>query len=108
MTQTVQQLLDAMPGAFIPEKAEGINADVNLNVLGNENGQWTISIKDNKCSVLKGAVPNPKLTLTANSQDLLDIFSGKLDGVKAFMSGKLKLLGDIGLAMKLVNLFKTS
>lgn len=108
MSNTISELLSAMPSAFLSEKAEGIDASVLLNVLGNEAGQYTIVIKDKKCSVQKGSIPNPKLTLTANSQDLLDVFSGKLDGMKAFMSGKLKLLGDIGLALKLTSLFKTS
>jgi putative sterol carrier protein len=45
------------------------------------------------------------LTLSANAQDLLDIFTGKLDAMKALMSGKLHMLGDMGLAMKLMSYF---
>jgi putative sterol carrier protein len=108
MDLTLEQLLEAMPKAFIPEKAEGIDATVLLNILGEKGGQWVINIQNKQCKVTKGTIPNPKLTLTAQSQDLVDIFSGKLDGMKAFMSGKLKLTGDISLAMKLTGLFKVS
>jgi putative sterol carrier protein len=39
------------------------------------------------------------------AQDWLDMTSGKLNGQMAFMSGKLKLKGDMGLAMKLAGMF---
>jgi putative sterol carrier protein len=106
MDITLEQLINAMPKAFIPEKAEGIDATILLNITSDKGGQWVVTNKDKKCTVVKGTTLNPKLTLTANSQDLVDIFSGKLDGMKAFMGGKLKLTGDIGLALKLTNLFK--
>ena len=49
--------------------------------------------------------PTPNLTLTMSSQDWLDMVAGKLSGQMAFMSGKLKLKGDMGLAMKLGSMF---
>jgi putative sterol carrier protein len=44
--------------------------------------------------------------LTANSDDYVKIFTGELDGMKAFMEGKIKLGGDLNLAMKLMQMFK--
>ena len=38
--------------------------------------------------------------------DYLDMINGKLNGQMAFMTGKLKIAGDMGLALKLQNLFK--
>lgn len=102
----VQDLVDGMPGAFLAEKAEGIDAAIVFHVTGDDPGDWTLTIKDKKCSVASGAIANPRLTLTASSQDFLDVFTGKLDGTRAFMQGKLKLAGDMSLAMKLAGLFK--
>ena len=45
------------------------------------------------------------LALTLAAPDFLRLITGKLNGVNAFMSGKLKLKGDMGLAMKLGSLF---
>ncbi|HAM55405.1 MAG TPA: sterol carrier protein, partial [Candidatus Rokubacteria bacterium] len=53
-----------------------------------------------------GPGTNPNLTLTMSSQDWLDMVGGKLSGQMAFMSGKLKLKGDMGLAMKVGSLFQ--
>ena len=106
MAVTVESLVMFMPKAFLAEKAVGLDSIVQLNVTGKEQGQWSIKFKDQKCEVMKGATTAPNLSLTASSEDVLDIFTGKLDGMKAFMSGKLKLSGDMGLALKLVNLFE--
>jgi putative sterol carrier protein len=46
------------------------------------------------------------MTLTADSSDYVKIFTGELDGMAAFMQGKLKLAGDLNLAMKLTQMFK--
>ena len=51
--------------------------------------------------------PSPNLTLTMSGQDWLDMSAGKLSGQMAFMSGKLKLKGDMGLAMKSGAMFQT-
>jgi putative sterol carrier protein len=105
MTVTVQDLIMLLPKAFLPEKTVGIDADIFLNLKGKGGGEWTASIHDQKCTVQEGVPPNPKMTLTAEAQDLVDIFTGKLDGMKAFMTGKLKVNGDMSLALKMTSYF---
>jgi putative sterol carrier protein len=56
--------------------------------------------------VSKGVHASPKMTLTADSSDYVKIFTGELDGMQAVMQGKLKLAGDLNLAMKLTQMFK--
>jgi putative sterol carrier protein len=58
----------------------------------------TVRIADGTCSVEQGAVDTARLTLTLTLADFLRFVSGQLDGMQAFMSGKLKLGGDIMLA----------
>jgi putative sterol carrier protein len=66
---------------------------------------WHAVIKDGTCAVNEGTAANSNLTLTMSSQDWLDMVGGKLPGQMAFMSGKLKLKGDMGLAMKIGSIF---
>ena len=54
----------------------------------------------------EGAHASPNITITMASKDYLDLVNGKLNGQMAFMSGKLKIKGDMSLAMKLQSLFK--
>jgi putative sterol carrier protein len=106
MPLTVAQLMEKMPGAFIPEKAAGLEAVIQFKFTGAEAGDWYAVIKDGKVDVSKGEHASPKMTLTADSADYVKIFTGELDGMQAFMQGKLKLAGDLNLAMKLTQMFK--
>jgi putative sterol carrier protein len=98
--------MSKMPGAFLPEKAVGLDAVIQFKFTGAEAGSWYATIKDGKCTVAQGEAASPKMTLTAESSDYVKIFTGELDGMKAFMEGKLKLAGDLNLAMKLMQMFK--
>ncbi|MBI4759971.1 MAG: SCP2 sterol-binding domain-containing protein [Chloroflexota bacterium] len=106
MPLTIAQLMEKMPGAFIPEKAVGLDAVIQFKFTGAEAGEWYAVIKDGKVTVEKGTHASPKMTLTADSSDYVKIFTGELDGMQAFMQGKLKLAGDLNLAMKLTQMFK--
>lgn len=106
MPLTVADLMSKMPGAFIPEKAPGMDAVIQFHFTGAEAGDWYAEIKDGKVNVQQGTHPSPKMTLTADSSDYVKMFTGELDGMQAFMQGKLKLAGDLNLAMKLTQMFK--
>jgi putative sterol carrier protein len=98
--------MSKMPGAFIPEKAPGLDAVIQFKFTGPEAGDWYAVIKDNKVDVQQGTHAAPKMTLSADSSDYVKIFTGELDGMQAFMQGKIKLAGDLNLAMKLTQMFK--
>lgn len=107
MPLTISELMERMPGALIPEKAQGVDATVHFKFTGAEAGEWNAAIKDSKVDVAQGAPQKPaNLTLTADSTDYVKIFTGELDGMQAFMQGKIKLAGDLNLAMKLMQMFK--
>jgi len=106
MPLTVADLMSKMPGAFIPEKAPGLDAAIQFKFTGAEAGDWYAEIKDGKVTTAQGVHPSPKMTLSADSSDYVKIFTGELDGMAAFMQGKLKLTGDLNLAMKLTQMFK--
>ena len=106
MPLTISDLMQKMPGAFLPEKAEGVDAILQFNFTGDQESNWIITIKDGACTAEQGMAENPSMTLTADGQDYIDIVTGKLDAMKAFMGGKLKLAGDLNFAMKLTSFWK--
>ncbi len=103
---TVPQLIEGMCEYFKPDAAQGVNAIVQYHLTGNEGGDWVITLKDGQCTVNTGTTTNPTMTLNADAQDYKDIITGKTNAMTAFMQGKVKLSGDLGLAMKLTSLFK--
>ena len=106
MPLTIADLMSKMPSAFVPEKAQGLDTVLQFKFSGAEPGDWYAEIKNGAVKVEKGAHPSPKMTLAADSDDYIKLFTGQLDPMQAFMQGKLKLQGDLNLAMKMTQFFK--
>ncbi len=104
---TPDQIVEAMPEYLIPEKAGSTNATIAFDLSDEGAGKWWVRVKDGKADSGKGEPPEePKLTLMASVDDWVKIMTGKLDGTTAFMQGKLKTKGDLGLAMKMPTMFR--
>jgi putative sterol carrier protein len=102
----VKEIFGAMPGQLNADAAKGMNSVIQFNLTGDGGGEYNVAIKDGACSVNQGAHASPNMTMTMAAQDYVDMITGKLNGQMAFMSGKLKIAGDMGLAMKMQSLFK--
>jgi putative sterol carrier protein len=92
--------------SFQPENAAGIDAQVQFHISGNQGGDWVATIRDQKLSVEPGTTTSPNLVLSANTQDIMNLMTGKLSVMKAFMQGKVQVKGDMSLAMRLMSVFK--
>ena len=108
MPITIEELFDKLPGAFIPEKAGDMDSVIQFSLTGEEASEWYVIIKEGTCKVEKGEHNSPTMTLTADSQDYKDIVTGKVNPMNAFMQGKVKLNGNLNLAMKFADIFKLS
>ena len=86
-----------------PEKAAGLNVTYQFDLTGES---WTLKIADGTASVSKGPAQNPNTTLIASTDDWMNIATGKLNPMAAFMQQKLKVKGDMGMAMKLQGLLQ--
>jgi putative sterol carrier protein len=95
-----------MPQTFLPEKAVGMNAVIQFDITGEGGGQWHADIVGGALSVVEGLHDKPQLTLSASAADYVAIADGTLNGQLAFMTGRLKAKGDLGLAMKMQSIFK--
>ncbi len=103
---TVKETFDQMPSRFRSDRAGATSAVIQYDVGGEGGGTWHVVIKDATCAVNEGAATGPNLTIQVGAQDWLDMVSGKAQPQMLFMSGKLKIKGDMGLAMKLGSMFQ--
>jgi len=100
----LDELLKVIPKNFDPKISESINANIQINALGDEGGNWFITIKDNQSLINQGEIDYPDFLITAKNKDLIDIFSGEIDGIQAYMQGKINFSGNMGLAIKMFKL----
>ena len=104
---TVKKLINLLPQIFIAEKAKNTKANIQVIATGPEGGEWGIKIHDQLCEVVEGKIENSDFLLSANTKDILKIFMGELDPLKAYMQGKVHFKGRIKHALELTNLFIT-
>ncbi len=104
---TPKELFERMPSAFVPENAARLDATIQFDLSGDNGGQWLVKIADGQCEVTEGTGDSPTMTLSMEANDYLDLVAGRLNPMNAFMQGKIKLKGDMGLAMKFQKMFKT-
>lgn len=106
MTTITELMTETLPQAFIPEKAIGIDSIIQFKFTGSEVSEWYVVIKDGKCDVTKGVHAEPKMTMTVDADSYIKISTGELDATVAFMKGKVKVNGDMSIALKMGQFFK--
>ena len=99
---TVQEFFAKLPTAVDAAKTAGMNNSYVFDVAGV--GAWTVRVADGTVSVVEGA-EDADCTISASEETLLRIISGEQNPTTAYMTGKIKIAGDMGAALKLQKLF---
>jgi len=102
---TAADIFSNMPSQFDASKAKDANFSVQFDLSGDEGGQWYVKIADGKCDTGQGSIENPKATIRMDATDYVKMTSGELNPMAAFMSGKVKVEGDLNSVMQLQSLF---
>ena len=102
---SLSEIFALMPENMDASAAEDLDATIQFELTGDSGGTWAVQIANGKCEVNEGGVESPTMSLTMASDDFMAMTRGELNPMGAFMSGKIKLEGDMGLAMKLQGLF---
>ncbi|MEP4544830.1 MAG: SCP2 sterol-binding domain-containing protein, partial [Saccharospirillum sp.] len=66
---------------------------------------YHLIVKDSQCKLVSGEHEDPSVTLIMDEDTLKEIVSGDLNGMQAFMAGRLRTEGDMMLATRLSDLF---
>lgn len=104
---TVNESFETMASIFNPAAAGSMNKTLQWNITGEEAGVYALKIANGTCELIRGGVEKPDMALTMTDKDWLAIAEGTLNPMTAFTSGKLKLTGDMMLAMKMQQIFPT-
>ena len=99
---TVQEFFEGLPTAVDARRTAGMTNSYVFDVDGV--GAWTVRVADGTVSVVEGA-EDADCTISASEETLTRIVNGEQNPTTAYMTGKLKISGDMGAALKLQKLF---
>jgi putative sterol carrier protein len=100
----LQPIFNSMTERFQADKAGDLDMTIQFELSGDGGGQWYASIKDGAMDVIQGGVDDPQATLKMDADDFAQMSSGDLNPMMAFMSGKIKVDGDLNSVMKFQSL----
>lgn len=104
---TVAESFEAMPGRINTGAIAGLNKTFQWVITGEQAGTWALKVANSTAEMIPGGVEKPDVTFTVADKDWLSIAEGKLDPTSAFMSGKLKVAGDMMLAMRVASFIRS-
>jgi len=96
----IEQALKA-DGPALVNKVKGVFCFQVKGGPGGAESKWIVDAKNGSGSVALNGTTKPDVTITMDDGDLVELMEGKLNPQKAFFQGKLKIKGNMGLAMKL-------
>jgi putative sterol carrier protein len=100
-------IFDAMKEAFDPSKASGQSAIIQYD-LDTPQGlvNYQVKVDNGTCTIEKGTHGEPRVTLAMSLPNFVRLMAGVLDAMQAFMSGQLKISGDVMFSQNVGNWFK--
>ncbi|MBI2891683.1 MAG: SCP2 sterol-binding domain-containing protein [Nitrospirae bacterium] len=90
------------------EKLKGVKAVYQFNIDGEGGGQWQIKLADGNLTTTSGTPDPAQCTISMKADDWKAMNAGTLNPQAAFMQGKLRIQGDMSLAMRLGSILGTS
>ena len=91
---TARQMIEDMPRFFRPERARRVDTVIQFQLSGEGGGNWYAAIKDGTCTVTEGVSQAAQATIMMTADDYVALANGKLGGMKAFLTGRVKTAGD--------------
>ncbi len=92
---SVADVFEQMPGAFKADAAAGVDVVFQFDISGSGGGTWHVLVSDQTCEVKAGPHQSPTTTIAMADEDFIALMEGRLNAMRAYTSGKLKIGGDL-------------
>ena len=103
MAQSVSEFFEGLASRVDESKTAGLTNTYRFDI---ENaGTWVVDVQDGKVSVAQDGDAEPDVTIATSEETFQKLVRGEQNPTTAYMTGKLKIKGDMGAAMKLQKLF---
>jgi putative sterol carrier protein len=92
----LDKVFAGMSESFNPEKAAGQQAVVQYELSAPDGThEYAMRIADGRCEIERGRAESPRVTIRMGLGDFLRLITGGANGMQLFMTGKLKVSGDL-------------
>lgn len=98
---TPTELFESLPARFRAERAGDLRAIYAFDLTGDDGGRWTVRVGDGALTVEQGLASDADVTVTASAADWMAIVEGRMDPQLAYLTKKLRVSGDLQLALRL-------
>jgi putative sterol carrier protein len=105
MAPTIDEIMQRLPAAFDPDRAQGLKANIQFDFTSDGGKKYVVRIADSSCTVEEGEIANPDAALITSQTTYQAVAEGRLNVATAFMTGKLKVQGNIQLLMRFQQIF---
>src|SRR5204862_3735374 len=102
-------IFTAMPQSFVAANAAGVEAVAEWRITGPEDqppARWQVRIAGGQCTVQRDADAKPDVVYELGGVDFMRLVAGQLDGPQLFVSGRLRIEGDLMLAARMPAMFR--
>ena len=103
MADSAREFFEGLPSRVDSSKLGGIDNSYLFDVTGA--GIWLVEVRDGAVTVTEGGGADPDTTITVSEENFMKLASGKQNPMTAYMTGKIKVKGDMGAATKLQKIF---
>jgi putative sterol carrier protein len=105
--ETLNRIFDNFPDRFVPEKAQGVDAEIQFVVTDQgEEFPHLVTVRNGTCTTEEKRADDPKVTLTTDLVSFARLITGQAQGVQLFMTGKLKVSGDLMFSQRIMTFFE--
>ena len=104
LVEGIKKMVSKLEDPAYQERFKDFEKTLQFNFTDTNN--YYLVFKDAKCEIKEGDVEEPDITITTQSEVIIDIMDGELSPTKAFMGGKLKAKGPMKDMLKMQMLMK--
>ncbi|MCA9572478.1 MAG: SCP2 sterol-binding domain-containing protein [Myxococcales bacterium] len=105
--ESVQQYFETLDQRFVRDAAKGVEAVFQFDISGDAGGTWHVVVKDGEMAVHAGSHDKPSAVVHAKDADYVKIANGDINGLRAVMTRKMRISGNLVMARKMQHMFPT-
>jgi len=87
-----------------PERVAGLTARYRFEIVGDGGGVWRLAVEDGKATITRDPSDDADVHVRIGASDLVLLGTGALNGVEAFMTGRIRVQGNTQLGMRLADI----